>query len=109
MDFTCENRKRLDCDLYPRALPPLDAICAILCISLRFAELTSSLWRARRFTLVDMQYIDYAWYRVELHLAPSNARDLVGDMKFSVQLSVARPYRQGGRCVRVASNGGKGL
>lgn len=36
------------------------------------------------FTLVDMQYIDYAWYRVELHLAPSSARELVGDMKFSL-------------------------
>ncbi len=42
-----------------------------------------------------MQYIDYAWYRVELHLAPSSARELVGDMKFSVhsinKLGVTQP------------------
>jgi hypothetical protein len=39
-----------------------------------------------RFTLVDMQFIEYAWYRVKLHLLPSTDRELVGDMKFSVHI-----------------------
>lgn len=74
MEFTCDDDNSLECDLYVLAHFYIPSLCCVM-----------DLCRGGyRFTLIDIQYIDYTYYRVEIHLMPSSGREYVGDIKFSV-------------------------